>query len=62
MDWNGYNKKTFSNISQKDVFKQKTFSVKKEVCPYPFYTLVVHADLNVSLCCVDWNKKTVVEI
>ena len=60
MDWNGYNKKTFSNISQKDVFKQKTFSVKKEVCPYPFYTLVVHADLNVSLCCVDWNKKTVV--
>ena len=60
MDWNGYDKKTFSNISQKDVFKQKTFSNKKEVCPYPFYTLVVHADLNVSLCCVDWNKKTVV--
>ncbi len=60
MDWNSYDKKSFLNIPKKDFPKQKTMSIKKEVCPFPFYTLVVHADLNVSVCCVDWNKKTVV--
>jgi radical SAM protein with 4Fe4S-binding SPASM domain len=32
----------------------------KRICPYPFYILVVHADLDVSVCCADWNKKALV--
>lgn len=29
----------------------------KKVCPMPFYTLVVHSNLEVSACCVDWDRK-----
>ena len=32
----------------------------KKVCPAPFYTLVIHSDLKVSVCCVDWDKQAVV--
>jgi MoaA/NifB/PqqE/SkfB family radical SAM enzyme len=32
----------------------------KVVCPSPFYTLVIHADLKVSPCCVDWNRLLIV--
>ena len=35
-------------------------SFKKKTCPFPFYTLAIHSNLKVSVCCVDWNKKTVV--
>ena len=59
MDWNGHSKKSFSNISEKDFFKQETMSFKKKICPFPFYTLAIHSNLKVSVCCVDWNKKTV---
>jgi radical SAM protein with 4Fe4S-binding SPASM domain len=31
----------------------------KQVCPFPFYSLVVHSSGDVSVCCVDWEKKTV---
>lgn len=34
------------------------FPFKKQVCPFPFYTLVINADGAVTCCCVDWNKKT----
>jgi radical SAM protein with 4Fe4S-binding SPASM domain len=30
----------------------------KQVCPYPFYSLVIKADGEVVCCCVDWNKST----
>jgi MoaA/NifB/PqqE/SkfB family radical SAM enzyme len=30
------------------------------ICPYPFYTLVIHADFTVSVCCPDWNKQMAV--
>jgi len=30
----------------------------KEVCPFPFYTLVVNVNGDVTVCCVDWNKAT----
>lgn len=29
-----------------------------EVCPSPFYVLALHADGEVSVCCVDWSKAT----
>ena len=32
----------------------------KQVCPYPFYTLIIHSDLKVGVCCVDWSKGIVV--
>jgi radical SAM protein with 4Fe4S-binding SPASM domain len=34
------------------------FRHKKEVCPYPFYTLGINADMKVTVCCVDWKKET----
>ena len=36
------------------------FSLKKKACPFPFYNLVVNADLRVTVCCVDWEKATTV--
>lgn len=32
----------------------------RKVCPMPFYTLVIHSDLRVSVCCVDWDKRLIV--
>lgn len=32
-------------------------SVKKLCCPFPFYTLAIHVNGDVSTCCVDWDKK-----
>tara|TARA_B100000242_G_scaffold176673_1_gene126672 strand:- start:143 stop:1120 length:978 start_codon:yes stop_codon:yes gene_type:complete len=40
------------NIEKKST-KQKNV---KEVCPFPFYTLAIHSDGDVSPCCVDWKK------
>jgi radical SAM protein with 4Fe4S-binding SPASM domain len=34
------------------------FAGKQAVCPFPFYRPVIHSDGEVSVCCVDWNKKT----
>lgn len=31
-------------------------TVKKDLCPYPYYTLSINADGVVSPCCVDWNR------
>jgi len=36
------------------------FGKKKQVCPFPFYTFVIHSDLKVSVCCVDVAKEAVV--
>lgn len=32
----------------------------KKTCANPFYQLVIHSDLNVSICCNDWKKSLVV--
>lgn len=34
------------------------FRFKKEVCPFPFFNLIIHSSGHVSVCCVDWEKKT----
>jgi radical SAM protein with 4Fe4S-binding SPASM domain len=39
--------------------RAELFRNPKEVCPFPFYNLVVHSSGDVSVCCVDWEKKTV---
>lgn len=43
-----------------ELFVYNTCNTNTSKCPYPFYTLVVHADLTVSVCCPDWNKQLVV--
>ncbi|MBF0613473.1 MAG: SPASM domain-containing protein [Magnetococcales bacterium] len=35
-----------------------SFPYPKAVCPFPFYTLVVSVNGDVTVCCVDWNKDT----
>jgi len=49
---NGY----FSNKNQ--IKKLKNSNQNKKVCPFPFYTIGIHSDGEVSICCVDWQKKT----
>lgn len=51
------------NLSQKDsndLLNTEHYKKKKEVCPYVFYSMVIHSDLKVSICCVDWEKKTLI--
>jgi hypothetical protein len=60
MNWNDPEE---GNLAQKDraaLLDHAHFRHKKSVCPYPFYTLIVHSDLRVSVCCVDWAKEAVV--
>jgi len=59
MDWNG-SPENFSGIERDDLISSEYFGLKKVVCPYPFYTLVINSDLSVSVCCVDWERKLVV--
>lgn len=40
--------------------RKQLFPFLKEVCPLPFYTLVVHSDGAVGICCVDWAKQTII--
>ena len=44
----------------KNVRPRKTFANEKEVCPFPFYSCVINCDGTVTICCVDWNKKTII--
>jgi len=60
MNWNDSNIGELAQVEQKQLLARDYFARKKEVCPFPFYTLVIHSDLKVSVCCVDWNKKAVV--
>ncbi|HTB34681.1 MAG TPA: SPASM domain-containing protein, partial [bacterium] len=49
-----------SKLDGQALLAQPYFAKKKEKCPFPFYMLIINADLKVGLCCVDWNKKTIV--
>ena len=49
-------KRHTENVLKSDHYKQR----KKKICPYPFYSMVIHSDLKVSVCCVDWEKKTLI--
>ena len=60
MNWNDPDEGNLSGIATQDLLSDTYFSKKKAVCPFPFYTLVIHADLQVSVCCVDWAKKAVI--
>lgn len=62
MNWNSdiELEHNWSGIEGETLLKTDYLSRAKEVCPFPFYNLIIHADLKVSVCCVDWNKKTIV--
>lgn len=60
MNWNDPIEGNLAQIDRDELLKSQFFQNKKEVCPFPFYSLVIHADLRVSICCVDWAKETVV--
>ncbi len=59
-NWNGYEGRKITKNLYEDNFKNKDFALidKKEVCPYPFFTLAVKCSGDVVLCCVDWNNAT----
>lgn len=62
-NWNDSNEKDFSRQFASyagDLLETNHYRRKKEVCPFPFYSLIIHSDLNVSVCCVDWEKKLVI--
>ena len=60
MNWNDPEEGNLSGLAKDALLNRPYFLAKKEVCPFPFYTSVIHSDLSVSVCCVDWNKQTVV--
>ncbi len=60
MNWNDPAEGNLSQLTPSELEQTGYFAHKKEACPLPFYTLVIHSDLKVSACCVDWDKKTVV--
>ena len=37
---------------------ESSTSSQKSVCAFPFYTLAIHSDGQVSPCCVDWSKRS----
>jgi radical SAM protein with 4Fe4S-binding SPASM domain len=60
MNWNDPEEGNLAQVDREAMLQTALFQKKKNVCPFPFYTLVVHSDLRVSVCCVDWAKETVV--
>lgn len=62
MNWNSdiSFEHNWSGMEGDELLRSDYLSRRKAVCPFPFYNLIIHADLKVSVCCVDWNKKTVV--
>lgn len=60
MNWNEDTEKGLSQMDANDMLAQDLFQYKKKACSFPFFSLVIHADLQVSVCCVDWAKKAVV--
>ncbi len=60
-NWNGFEERDLeAEVFSSGSAGNRPVREKREVCPFPFYTLVVHSDGQVSACCVDWNKKTTV--
>lgn len=59
MNWNDPAEGNLSGVSVEELMRSDYLKNHKSVCPFPFYSLVIHSDLQVSICCVDWNKQVV---
>ncbi len=60
-NWDGYNnhdllKATYGEKQTAD--PTELYPHLKSVCPFPFYTLMITVNGDVTVCCVDWNKGT----
>ena len=61
MNWDNPDEADFiGNVYGERMNKDAIFKFRKAVCAFPFYTTVVHSSGDVSVCGVDWEKKTVV--
>jgi MoaA/NifB/PqqE/SkfB family radical SAM enzyme len=60
MNWNDPEEGSLAQQPREELLASPYFRHVKCVCPFPFYTMVIHADLRVSVCCVDWAKQAVV--
>ena len=60
MNWNDPAEGNLAGVSRDELLSMPYFANKKRACPFPFYTLVIHSDMRVSVCCVDWSKQLVV--
>ena len=47
-----------SKFKDKSIYQIRKNLLPKKVCGFPFYTVSIHANGDVSVCCVDWEKKT----
>tara|TARA_B100001093_G_scaffold513713_1_gene586198 strand:+ start:133 stop:1164 length:1032 start_codon:yes stop_codon:yes gene_type:complete len=57
-NWNDPDEGNLSMVDKKNLLSTDHYKKRKKCCPYPFYSMVIHSDLKVSICCVDWEKKT----
>jgi len=60
MNWNDPTEGNLAGLPQEQLLQTPYFANKKRACPFPFYTVVIHSDLQVSVCCVDWSKQLVI--
>jgi hypothetical protein len=60
MNWNDPAEGMLAQTDHDAMLATKHFGNRKQACPFPFYTLIIHSDLRVSVCCVDWAKEAVV--
>jgi MoaA/NifB/PqqE/SkfB family radical SAM enzyme len=60
MNWNDPDEGNLAQVSREEMLANPYFRHAKRTCAFPFYTLVIHSDLRVSVCCVDWAKQAVV--
>ncbi|HLZ19728.1 MAG TPA: radical SAM/SPASM domain-containing protein [Smithellaceae bacterium] len=61
MNWDSYGDHDFMGAlygGQRDMDESRLRPHPKEVCPFPFYSLAITANGDVTVCCVDWNKAT----
>jgi radical SAM protein with 4Fe4S-binding SPASM domain len=61
MNWDDYGNHDLLQAAygeEKKTDPTECYPYPKSVCPFPFYTLLVNADGDVTVCCVDWNKAT----
>ncbi len=62
MNWNSFEERNLLVSAYADDARKlrdkDLFPFQKKVCPFPFYTMVINANGDVTACCVDWNKNT----
>lgn len=58
--WSNSEVKDFTLGTKPKLNSDKEKFIVKEVCPYPFYNLVVNSDGTVCNCCCDWSHNTII--